>query len=73
MPGSGERTLDSHRHSASGLSETEIVEALGREFFLALERLEGVRVTSVSVAIDGVHASDLGMRNTPTTDAAASA
>lgn len=43
------------------------------EFFLALERLEGVRVTSVSVAIDGVHASDLGMRNTPTTDAAASA
>lgn len=34
------------------------------EFLLALERLEGVRVTSVSVAIDGVHVSELGVRST---------
>ncbi|SDN55231.1 polysaccharide biosynthesis tyrosine autokinase [Geodermatophilus sp. DSM 45219] len=43
------------------------------EFLHALERLEGVRVTSVSVAIDGVHVADLGGRSTPPGDAAASA
>lgn len=38
------------------------------DFLLALERLAGVRVTSVSVAIDHVHPSDLGVRSSWLTD-----
>ena len=42
--------MDSSRHSASGLSETEIVEALGREFFLALDARDPRRLRNTLAA-----------------------
>ena len=42
--------MDSQRQSASGLSETEIVEALGREFFLALDARDPRRLRNTLAA-----------------------
>ena len=42
--------MESSRHSASGLSETEIVEALGREFFLALDARDPRRLRNTLAA-----------------------
>ncbi len=42
--------MDPQRQSASGLSETEIVEALGREFFLALDARDPRRLRNTLAA-----------------------
>lgn len=42
--------MDSQRHSASGLTETEIVEALGREFFQALDARDPRRLRNTLAA-----------------------
>jgi len=42
--------VDAQRQSASGLSETEIVEALGREFFLALDARDPRRLRNTLAA-----------------------
>lgn len=42
--------MDAQRQSASGLSETEIVEALGREFFLALDARDPRRLRNTLAA-----------------------
>lgn len=42
--------MDSSRHSASGLSEIEIVEALGREFFLAIDARDPRRLRNTLAA-----------------------
>jgi ketosteroid isomerase-like protein len=47
---SKEATVDAQRQSASGLSETEIVEALGREFFLALDARDPRRLRNTLAA-----------------------
>ena len=45
-----EADVDTQRQSASGLSETEIVEALGREFFLALDARDPRRLRNTLAA-----------------------
>jgi ketosteroid isomerase-like protein len=45
-----EANVDAQRQSASGLSETEIVEALGREFFLALDARDPRRLRNTLAA-----------------------
>jgi ketosteroid isomerase-like protein len=45
-----EASVDAQRQSASGLSETEIVEALGREFFLALDARDPRRLRNTLAA-----------------------
>lgn len=42
--------MESQRHSASGLTETEIVEALGREFFQALDARDPRRLRNTLAA-----------------------
>lgn len=42
--------MDSQRHSASGLSDIEIVEALGREFFQALDARDPRRLRNTLAA-----------------------
>jgi len=42
--------VESQRHSASGLTETEIVEALGREFFQALDARDPRRLRNTLAA-----------------------
>lgn len=42
--------MEAQRQSASGLSETEIVEALGREFFLALDARDPRRLRNTLAA-----------------------
>lgn len=42
--------MDSQRHSASGLTDTEIVEALGREFFQALDARDPRRLRNTLAA-----------------------
>lgn len=42
--------MESQRHSASGLSDIEIVEALGREFFLALDARDPRRLRNTLAA-----------------------
>src|SRR5690606_5608141 len=49
LSGSGGSSPD-NRRSASGLSETEIVEALGREFFLALDARDPRRLRNTLAA-----------------------
>jgi ketosteroid isomerase-like protein len=49
-PSTKEAAVDSQRQSASGLSETEIVEALGREFFLALDARDPRRLRNTLAA-----------------------
>ncbi|HWV23923.1 MAG TPA: nuclear transport factor 2 family protein [Thermomicrobiales bacterium] len=43
-------SVESQRHSASGLTETEIVEALGREFFQALDARDPRRLRNTLAA-----------------------